>query len=95
MLFRSRRIGFWIWFFWIALFPTNNLIIPIGSVGAYRFLYLPSLAWGVLMAHGLVWLLERGIWPLSAEARRRAEDEFSWQKVTRKLLEIYTDRKLS
>ncbi|OIO04046.1 MAG: hypothetical protein AUJ51_02600 [Elusimicrobia bacterium CG1_02_56_21] len=32
---------------------------------------------------------------IAAEARRRAEDEFSWQKVTRKLLEIYTDRKLS
>ena len=46
---RGRRdVAYWIAFFWIALAPTSNVLIPIGSVGAYRFLYLPSLAWGVL-----------------------------------------------
>jgi uncharacterized membrane protein (UPF0136 family) len=54
-----RAVTFWIAFFWIGLFPTSNLVVPIGSVGAFRFLYLPSLAWGVLLGMLLWWLARR------------------------------------
>ncbi len=45
----ARRWAFWVFFFWIALLPTSNLLVRIGTVGAFRLLYLPSLAWGVLL----------------------------------------------
>ena len=54
-----REAAFWVLFFWLAVLPTSNLLVPIGSVGAFRFLYLPSLAWGVLVGAGLLWLARR------------------------------------
>jgi tetratricopeptide (TPR) repeat protein len=47
MAFRFRRIkplAFFIGFFFIALAPSSNLLFPIGSIMAERFMYLPSLA---------------------------------------------------
>ncbi len=44
---RSRRIGmpvlFFLAFFFVALSPTSNLFVLIGSIMAERFLYLPSI----------------------------------------------------
>jgi tetratricopeptide (TPR) repeat protein len=48
--FRVRgRVFFWIAFFVVALAPTSNLIILIGSIMAERFLYLPSVGFAGLM----------------------------------------------
>ncbi len=64
----ARRWAFWGAFFWIALVPTSNLPVPIGTVGAFRLLYLPTLAWGVLLGGALAALLAR----VPASARPRA-----------------------
>ena len=49
------RGGRWgIWFFLMALLPTSNLLIPIGSIMAERFLYLPSIGFCVVAAHALL-----------------------------------------
>ena len=45
------RVIFWAaGFFGIAMLPTSNLIFPIGSIMAERFLYLPSVGFAVAMA---------------------------------------------
>ena len=40
---RNRVLSWGILFFFIMLLPTSNLIVPIGSIMAERFLYLPSI----------------------------------------------------
>ena len=48
---KSDRRMFWAaGFFGIALLPTSNLVVPIGSIMAERFLYLPSIAFAVAIA---------------------------------------------
>jgi tetratricopeptide (TPR) repeat protein len=64
----ARRWAFWILFFWITLFPSSNVLVPIGTVGAFRLLYLPSLAWGVLVGG----LLNVGISKIPVASRRLA-----------------------
>jgi tetratricopeptide (TPR) repeat protein len=45
------RVLFWcVGFLAIALLPTSNLIVLIGSAMAERFLYLPSIAFAILVA---------------------------------------------
>jgi tetratricopeptide (TPR) repeat protein len=47
LAFDSRRrnppLFYFLGFFFIALAPTSNLLIPIGTIMAERFLYLPSI----------------------------------------------------
>lgn len=38
---RRPEVTFLIGFFFVALLPTSNLVVPIGSIMAERFLYLP------------------------------------------------------
>ncbi|HEY1341791.1 MAG TPA: hypothetical protein VGF59_29970, partial [Bryobacteraceae bacterium] len=59
---RSRRAFFFLAFAAAALVPTSNLLIPIGTIMAERFLYVPSI--------GLIacLVLALGSWPA---ARRR------------------------
>ena len=52
---RHKTVCFFIVFFFAALAPTSNLVIPIGSIMAERFLYLPSLGF----AGCLVWAIYR------------------------------------
>jgi protein O-mannosyl-transferase len=40
---RSRRVAFGLAFFFVALLPVSNLLIPIGSPMAERFLYMPMV----------------------------------------------------
>jgi tetratricopeptide (TPR) repeat protein len=40
---RRKPLFFWLAFFFVALVPTANLVILIGSIMAERFAYLPSL----------------------------------------------------
>lgn len=43
--FRDRRpLFFFVGFFFLALAPTANLIFPIGTIMAERFMYLPAIA---------------------------------------------------
>jgi len=52
---RRHPLVFWLaGFFGLALLPTSNLLIKIGSAMAERFLYLPSVAFAVAAA-GLAW----------------------------------------
>jgi hypothetical protein len=44
---RDARLFFAIGFFFVALSPTSNILLPIGSIMAERFLYLPSI--GILI----------------------------------------------
>lgn len=44
LFYRRSRWAFWVLFpFWFLL-PTSHLIIPLDTIGAQRFLYLPSAA---------------------------------------------------
>ena len=48
--YRSDRLIFWAaGFFAIAILPTSNLVILIGTAMAERFLYLPSVAFAVIV----------------------------------------------
>jgi tetratricopeptide (TPR) repeat protein len=48
--YRSDRLIFWAaGFFAIAILPTSNLVVLIGAAMAERFLYLPSVAFAVIV----------------------------------------------
>jgi len=70
---RDRALSFCLLFFFVALLPTSNLIILIGSIMAERFLYLPSLAFAgavVCVAFAVAEWLERRLRPALAGAQR-------------------------
>ena len=46
---KRRRPGFWFWWALLGLLPVLNLV-PIGTLQAERYLYLPSLSAAVLLA---------------------------------------------
>ncbi len=46
-------------FFFVALLPTSNLIVPIGSIMAERFLYLPSVGLAGCVAAVSWWAAQR------------------------------------
>jgi tetratricopeptide (TPR) repeat protein len=49
--YRSDRLVFWsVGFLGIALLPTSNLVVLIGAPMAERFLYLPAVAFAILVA---------------------------------------------
>ena len=52
---KSPVTVFFIWFFFICIAPVSNIFITIGTIGAERLLYMPSLAWCGLAAIGLLW----------------------------------------
>jgi tetratricopeptide (TPR) repeat protein len=54
-------------FFFLALLPTSNLVLVIGSIMAERFLYLPSIGFAGCLAAGILALCQR----LAAEDARR------------------------
>jgi hypothetical protein len=56
---RSPIASFFIWFFFICIAPVSNIFITIGTIGAERLLYMPSLAWSAVVALGLIWLCGR------------------------------------
>ncbi len=58
------RLVFFILFFFIALAPTSNLVLIIGSIMAERFMYLPSVALAgcAVMALGPLWERKREAW---------------------------------
>jgi len=57
---RDRRIFFLILFGFGALLPTSNLLFPIGTIMAERFLYLPAIAFAGCFAAAL-WALRSRI----------------------------------
>ncbi len=56
---RTRDLTFWILFFFIALLPTANLIIVIGSIMAERFIYLPLAGFCVAAVMLIDWALHK------------------------------------
>lgn len=57
---RSRPVvAFLIGFFFVALLPTSNLLLPIGSIMAERFLYLPLVGFAGGMAVAIPLVLRR------------------------------------
>lgn len=72
IVFRRRRppVAFLAGFLVVALLPTSNLLVIIGSVFAERFLYLPSVAFAGLLAFGIQALIEAT--PPGSMARRGA-----------------------
>jgi protein O-mannosyl-transferase len=79
VLARGRRSGkpmlFFLAFFFVAVVPTSNLIVPIGSIMAERFLYLPSVGLAGLLAVAVVALGHR--LPL----RRPAAARVAWASL--------------
>jgi tetratricopeptide (TPR) repeat protein len=59
LVFMARRaqkpIVFLLVFFFVAILPTSNLIVPIGSIMAERFLYLPSVGLAGCVAAAICW----------------------------------------
>ena len=76
---RARRVErpalFFLAFFFLALSPTSNLVVLIGSIMAERFLYLPSV--------GLAGLVAAVICVLGREdlLRRRINPRVAWAAV--------------
>jgi protein O-mannosyl-transferase len=66
---RGRKpMLFFLAFFFVALSPTSNLIVPIGSIMAERFLYLPSVGLAGCVAAAICWAgrrrpVVRAAWP--------------------------------
>jgi tetratricopeptide (TPR) repeat protein len=56
---RDRKFFFWILFGLGALLPTSNLVFPVGTIMAERFLYLPALALSACLVTVLWNLRER------------------------------------
>jgi tetratricopeptide (TPR) repeat protein len=46
---RNRLAFFWIGFAFLTALPTSNLLFPIGSIMAERFLYLPSIGFAACL----------------------------------------------
>jgi len=51
--FRNRPVFFFLALFLVALAPTSNVLLPIGTIMAERFLYLPALGFAGCVAIGL------------------------------------------
>jgi protein O-mannosyl-transferase len=57
---RAPAVAFSIGLFFVALVPTSNLLVPIGTVLAERFLYLPLVAFSSLLAIAVAAVARRG-----------------------------------
>jgi hypothetical protein len=53
---KSPLIAFFISFFFVCIAPVCNVFLLIGTIGAERLLYMPSLAWCAGIAAGMTWL---------------------------------------
>jgi Flp pilus assembly protein TadD len=54
----DRRLGFWVFFFWIGLLPVAN-IIPMLFLMQDHYLYMPMMGVAALTGGAAVWLRER------------------------------------
>ena len=73
LLSRRSRGAFWVLFPFWWLLPTSHLIIPLDTIGAQRFLYLPSAA----LAAGFGFWVSR--WSCKSWARLLAAAVVIWQ----------------
>ncbi len=56
---RQKPVFFFLAWFFVTLAPTSNVFLPIGSIMAERFLYLPALGLAGCVAVGLVTVSRR------------------------------------
>ena len=57
---RTQPLYAWgVGIFFLMQLPTSNLLFPIGSIMAERFLYLPSVGFCVVAALGFQWLTDK------------------------------------
>jgi protein O-mannosyl-transferase len=56
---RSRLACFFLCFAAVTFFPMSNLALPIGTIMAERFLYLPSIGITACLALAIFWICER------------------------------------
>ena len=57
---RKRQMpGYSIWFYLITLSIVSNLVINLGTFMNDRFVYMPSIAYCLLLAYGVVWAQKR------------------------------------
>ena len=84
---RARPLFFFVAFFLAAILPVSNLVMPIGSILAERFLYLPSigfagcLVWAARAAHHRApagWPVALALVSLALGARTYARN-FDWR----------------
>ena len=68
---RQPVFTFGVLFFFLMLLPTSNLFVPIGSIMAERFLYLPSIGFGLVAALALQ--------PMGAARAARCPVEEPWR----------------
>jgi hypothetical protein len=69
--FRFRPVCFFILFLFLAMMPTSNLIFVMGSIQAERFLYIPTIAFCVLMTMTIYGIVRRGVMLMENEMTRR------------------------
>ena len=68
----EKPLLFFLAFFFVALSPTSNLILLIGSIMAERFLYLPSVGLAGCAVAAIHWLGQRQL------VKRRAAAPVAW-----------------
>src|SRR5581483_10547483 len=56
---RNRPLFFLLAVAGLSLLPVSNLLFPIGTIMAERFLYLPAIAAAACAVAGLFWLANR------------------------------------
>jgi tetratricopeptide (TPR) repeat protein len=56
---KNPIISFFILFFLISILPTSNLLFTTGCTMGERFLFVPSLAFGVLLSYALAYFLNK------------------------------------
>lgn len=63
---RRRAWAFWLLGPCLTLLPTSNLVFPLDTLGAQRFLYFPTM--GLAAALGWLYARLKGRWPFAAPA---------------------------
>jgi Flp pilus assembly protein TadD len=51
---KRRAWSLWLWLFFLPLLPTSHLIIRLDTIGAERFLYMPSIVFCALLGAALL-----------------------------------------
>jgi tetratricopeptide (TPR) repeat protein len=56
---KSPLVSFLMLFFFLVLAPVSNILLIVGTIGAERLLYVPSLGWAGALAFAAAYLISR------------------------------------